>query len=388
MVVTHGATETENAASPFTTGYSGSTSNRNGSSNSNSSSSSSSSSSSNGSSSSSSSGSAGGSTCSSSCYGSDSGSSSGAMSDLCDCHGCSPSGPLHPVAPGSPATSSSISVSCVSREGSTLNSPARAGVGAGAAATAAAAAARFSTALTEVVVLRKLQGLEGVVRLRDVVDDGPATSHCHIIMQLCRGPSLQDYIASKGAVSEAEAARLMRAVVEVVAGCHARGMVHRDVKASNFLFLSPLPSSPLPTAPHPSSPHPPPPLVAIDFGLAAFCRPGERLHDVAGSPCYVAPEVLKRQSGRGYAHAVDVWSAGVLMHLMLSGALPFDGPSIVEVFKAVANAPLDLTSGAAWAQVSGDAKDLLASMLCRDPNARPTAQQVLEHRWFQMHSTD
>ncbi|GJP31298.1 hypothetical protein CLOM_g11069 [Closterium sp. NIES-68] len=376
MVVTHGATETENAASPFTTGYSGSTSNRNGSSNSNSSSSSSSSSSSNGSSSSSSSGSAGGSTCSSSCYGSDSGSSSGAMSDLCDCHGCSPSGPLHPVAPGSPATSSSISVSCVSREGSTLNSPARAGVGAGAAATAAAAAARFPTALTEVVVLRKLQGLErsrATARRRGRRPCDVALPHHHAALSGSQPPRLHrvQRRCERGGGRAADARGGGGG-----GGCHARGMVHRDVKASNFLFLSPLP-------PHRSPPRrtllttPPPPLVAIDFGLAAFCRPGERLHDVAGSPCYVAPEVLKRQSGRGYAHAVDVWSAGVLMHLMLSGALPFDGPSIVEVFKAVANAPLDLTSGAAWAQVSGDAKDLLASMLCRDPTPAPPRNKCL-----------
>ncbi|CAI5489697.1 unnamed protein product [Closterium sp. Naga37s-1] len=182
-------------------------------------------------------------------------------------------------------------------------------------------------------------------------------------MQLCRGPSIHDYIASKGVVSEAEAARLMRAVMRVVAECHARGVVHRDVKASNFLFLSAFPADS--------------PLVAIDFGLAAFCRPDERLRDVAGSPCYVAPEVLKRQSGRGYAHSADVWSAGVLFHLLLSARLPFDGPSIVDVFRAVASAPLDLESRAPWAGVSAEAKHLLAAMLSRDPDARPTAQQVL-----------
>ncbi|CAI6010967.1 unnamed protein product [Closterium sp. NIES-65] len=185
--------------------------------------------------------------------------------------------------------------------------------------------------------------------------------------------SLRTSVCAQGAVSEAEAARLMRAVMRVVAECHARGVVHRDVKASNFLFLSASPADS--------------PLVAIDFGLAAFCRPGERLRDVAGSPCYVAPEVLKRQSGRGYAHSADVWSAGVLFHLLLSARPPFDGPSIVDVFRAVASAPLDLESRAPWAGVSAEAKHLLAAMLSRDPDARPTAQQVLEHKWFQMHSS-
>ncbi|CAI7868656.1 unnamed protein product [Closterium sp. NIES-53] len=222
---------------------------------------------------------------------------------------------------------------------------------------------RSATAKKEVDLLTRMQGHPGVVRLYDVVDDA---QHTHIVMQLCEGPSLKDRIAQKGAMSEREAARVMRSVVSVLAYCHDRGIVHRDVKDCNFIFLSNDPASP---------------LVAIDFGLATFYSPDKRLHEVAGSPCFVAPEVLRVRGGGGYGPEVDVWSAGVLLHLLLAGRVPFDGVTIMDVFRAVASAPLDLESPALQS-LSPEAKDLLTLMLCRDVSKRPSAHDILGHPWL------
>ncbi|CAI5493659.1 unnamed protein product [Closterium sp. Naga37s-1] len=206
-------------------------------------------------------------------------------------------------------------------------------------------------------------GHPGVVRLYDVVDDA---QHTHIVMQLCEGPSLKDRIAQQGAMSEREAARVMRSVVSVLAYCHDRGIVHRDVKDCNFIFLFNDPASP---------------LVAIDFGLATFYSQDKRLHEVAGSPCFVAPEVLRVRGGGGYGPEVDVWSAGVLLHLLLAGRVPFDGVTIMDVFRAVASAPLDLESPPLQS-LSPEAKDLLTLMLCRDVSKRPSAHDILRHPWL------
>lgn len=93
---------------------------------------------------------------------------------------------------------------------------------------------------------------------------------------------------------------------------------------------------------------------------------------MAGSPAYVAPEVL---SGN-YSEKVDIWSAGVLLHALLLGFLPFRGDSLEDVFDAIKNVELDFNSGQ-WKSVSLPARDLICRMLTRDVAARIAADEVL-----------
>ena len=93
---------------------------------------------------------------------------------------------------------------------------------------------------------------------------------------------------------------------------------------------------------------------------------------LAGSPAYVAPEVL---SGN-YSEKVDIWSAGVLLHALLVGMLPFRGDSLEAVFEAIKNVKLDFHTGI-WESISKPARDLIERMLTRDVSARITAEEVL-----------
>jgi calcium-dependent protein kinase len=88
--------------------------------------------------------------------------------------------------------------------------------------------------------------------------------------------------------------------------CHENGVMHRDLKPENFLFVNKSEDSP---------------LKAIDFGLSVFFKPGDRFTEVVGSGCYMAPEVLNRS----YGPEIDVWSAGVILHILLCGFPPFWG---------------------------------------------------------------
>lgn len=92
---------------------------------------------------------------------------------------------------------------------------------------------------------------------------------------------------------------------------------------------------------------------------------------LAGSPAYVAPEVLFGE----YSEKVDIWSAGVLLHALLVGVLPFRGHSKEAIFEAVKNAQLDFHTGV-WESISKPARDLVGRMLTRDVSARITAEEV------------
>ena len=59
----------------------------------------------------------------------------------------------------------------------------------------------------------------------------------------------------------------------------------------------------------------------IDFGISIFHRPGEQHNQRAGSPAYMAPEIIKGNYGK----ECDIWSLGVLLYKILTKKLPFNG---------------------------------------------------------------
>ncbi|KAI3706075.1 hypothetical protein L1987_76328 [Smallanthus sonchifolius] len=98
---------------------------------------------------------------------------------------------------------------------------------------------------------------------------------------------------------------------------------------------------------------------------------------VVGTPYYVAPEVL---SGREYDQKVDVWSAGVILYVLLAGVPPFYGETPVETFEAVLRGNIRFPTRI-FRSVSPEAKDLLRKMLCKDASRRLSAEQVSRHPW-------
>ncbi|KAG6545153.1 hypothetical protein Mapa_013418 [Marchantia paleacea] len=212
----------------------------------------------------------------------------------------------------------------------------------------------------EVAVMHHLPSHPNIVTLRGVYQDDTAV---HLVMELCEGGELFDRIIARGHYSEREAAAVTRTIVEVVQVCHKHRVMHRDLKPENFLFANKENNSP---------------LKAIDFGLSCFFTPGERFSEIVGSPYYMAPEVLKRN----YGPEVDVWSAGVILYILLCGVPPFWAETEQGVALAILRGVLDFSRDP-WPKVSDNAKSLVRHMLEADPKSRYTAQQVLQHPWLQ-----
>ncbi|GAB2221130.1 hypothetical protein Droror1_Dr00012299 [Drosera rotundifolia] len=212
----------------------------------------------------------------------------------------------------------------------------------------------------EVAIMSTLPDHQNIVKLRETFEDDEKV---YIVMELCEGGELFERIVKKGCYGEREAKEVARTVAEVVKVCHENGVVHRDLKPENFLFKDNNESSA---------------LVAIDFGLSVFFRPGERFREIVGSPYYMAPEVLKRN----YGPEVDIWSAGVILYILLCGVPPFWAETEQGVALAILRGVIDFKKEP-WPRVSDSAKDLVKKMLNPEPQKRLTAQQVLEHPWIQ-----
>ncbi|GLT96310.1 hypothetical protein SLE2022_139430 [Rubroshorea leprosula] len=213
----------------------------------------------------------------------------------------------------------------------------------------------------EIQIMHHLAGHPNVIQIVGAYEDAVAV---HVVMELCAGGELFDRIIQRGHYTERKAAELARIIVGFVEACHSLGVMHRDLKPENFLFINHGEESPLKT---------------IDFGLSMFFRPGETFSDVVGSPYYVAPEVLRKH----YGPECDVWSAGVIIYILLCGVPPFWDETEQGIFEQVLKGELDFVSEP-WPSISDDAKDLVRRMLVRDPKKRLTAHEVLCHPWVQV----
>ncbi|XP_019054192.1 PREDICTED: calcium-dependent protein kinase 13-like isoform X2 [Nelumbo nucifera] len=212
----------------------------------------------------------------------------------------------------------------------------------------------------EVAIMKHLPKNSSIVRLKEACEDDNAV---HLVMELCEGGELFDRIVARGHYTERAAAAVTRTIVEVVQLCHKHGVIHRDLKPENFLFANKKENSP---------------LKAIDFGLSIFFKPGQRFSEIVGSPYYMAPEVLKRN----YGPEIDIWSAGVILYILLCGVPPFWAESEQGVAQAILRGLIDFKRDP-WPNVSESAKNLIRQMLEPDPKLRLTAKQVLEHPWLQ-----
>jgi calcium-dependent protein kinase len=215
----------------------------------------------------------------------------------------------------------------------------------------------------EVEIMRLLEH-PSILRLYETYED---SKFMYIIMELCAGGELFEKIVAVdgGGFPELVVAKLMGQIAGAVFYMHEQRIAHRDLKPVNFLLMSKVEDMEDAV------------LKLIDFGFSTRFEPGTFMLTRTGTYAYIAPEVLQ---GR-YTHACDVWSLGVILYLMLSGAQPFFSNNEGEVLAKVSSCAYDFSSSD-WSLISEEAKTLIRRILVTDTATRLTAEQVVHDHWL------
>ena len=252
----------------------------------------------------------------------------------------------------------------------------------------------------EVNVLRELRGHDNVIRLFDVfcVDN-----ELFIITELGRGGELFHLLTThpKHGVTEAYAgeftykllvltdvaffneyipsfvsflnvhtqpytAKTVAEMLSAVSFLHSRHICHRDLKLENWVLSGKDVWSP---------------LKLIDFGLSTHYTPGHRLSRAVGSSYFMAPEVLEGS----YTEACDLWSLGVIVYILLSGAPPFYGENDEAIKASIARGTYTFPHEL-FRDVGDDALDFASCLLSYSIECRYTAEQALTHPWLKANS--
>jgi serine/threonine protein kinase len=218
---------------------------------------------------------------------------------------------------------------------------------------------KFSTAhedlaIAEAQLMEKLdhENIVKFIRLRET----QKFVCCEI--ELLRGGSLKDRLTER--FSESDAACVMKALFSALSYIHAKEIVHRDIKPENILFANSDLAS----------------LKLVDFGLSGKLTTDYTLDDQCGTLLFMAPEQAKNKN---YSDAVDIWSCGIILYILLTGKHPLytPGDDRASYFKKLENPAWEYPDG-----FPALAKDLFQHLVDPNPVNRYTAENALKHPWI------
>ncbi|XP_051935138.1 serine/threonine-protein kinase SIK2 [Hippocampus zosterae] len=204
------------------------------------------------------------------------------------------------------------------------------------------------------VQIMKMLDHPHIIKLYQVME---TKNMLYLVTEYAKNGEIFDYLAKHGRLSEMEARRKFWQILSAVEYCHNRKIVHRDLKAENLLLDG-----------HMN-------IKIADFGFGNFFQPGTPLATWCGSPPYAAPEIFEGLQYEG--PQLDIWSMGVVLYVLVCGALPFDGPTLPVLRQRVLEGRFRIPYF-----MTEDCEHLIRRMLVLDPSKRLSVAQIKEHKWM------
>nr|XP_040036193.1 serine/threonine-protein kinase SIK3 homolog isoform X1 [Gasterosteus aculeatus aculeatus]XP_040036204.1 serine/threonine-protein kinase SIK3 homolog isoform X1 [Gasterosteus aculeatus aculeatus]XP_040036213.1 serine/threonine-protein kinase SIK3 homolog isoform X1 [Gasterosteus aculeatus aculeatus] len=199
-----------------------------------------------------------------------------------------------------------------------------------------------------------------IIRLYEVME---TERMIYLVTEYASGGEIFDHLVAHGRMAEKDARKKFKQIVAAVHFCHCRNIVHRDLKAENLLLDHNLN------------------IKIADFGFSNLFARGQLLKTWCGSPPYAAPELFEGKEYDG--PKVDIWSLGVVLYVLVCGALPFDGSTLQNLRARVLSGKFRIPFF-----MSTDCEYLIRHMLVLEPSRRLTLEQICKNKWMRLGDPD
>ena len=210
---------------------------------------------------------------------------------------------------------------------------------------------------SEIEIMKSLEH-PNILALYDVVYQ---TKYIYLILEYCEQGDLSKLMRARGRFSEQQCQSYLTQLAEGLKYLYQHNIFHRDLKPQNLLLTKEGT------------------LKLTDFGFARIMHPDALAETMCGSPLYMAPEILHYKK---YTIKSDLWSVGIILYQMLLGTTPYRAGNIPELVdqmdKTVVTIPEQFP-------VSKDGKNLMLSLLQKEPADRIEWRNFFYHPWFLRH---
>ena len=186
-----------------------------------------------------------------------------------------------------------------------------------------------------------------------------SNSKIYLILEYAKGITLKSYMKNQPnqKLNELKAKKIFTQLISALSYLHNNNICHRDIKLDNIIINDNLN------------------IKIIDLGLGVHFQDNKKLNSYCGTPFFMAPEILKKEFY--YGPSVDIWSAGIVLYILLCGKLPFKSNSEKNLKHIICNGYIDFPN-----YLSFTVKDLIQKMLCINPEKRINCNEILKHLWL------